>query len=355
VVHLPRRCDVWLPGYVSARIDQLLEPRDATARTRVWLTMADHFEPLGGGASEQAALDRVETWRRHWPDIAARHADATGHRPVHTFFYPEEEYRPRLLEPLADLTAQGIADVEVHIHHDGEGAQNFVDRMGRFVSTLESRHGLLRRDRGQVRFGFIHGNWALANSLPDGRWCGVDHEITLLRELGCYADFTMPSGARESQARMVNRIYWATDKGNGRKTYDTGTPLRPGGPSGDLLMIPGPLGPRWRERRIETGEVAVYDLPTAYRVARWLAIAPRVGNDVFIKLFTHGAQERHMGPLLGGGLRTLFDTVAAGCRRLGWELHYVSAWEMYRAAIAISLDADPVALAVADVGTASLG
>jgi hypothetical protein len=46
-----------------------------------------------------------------------------------------------------------------------------------------------------IRFGFIHGNWALDNSLPHGKSCGLDSEIALLRDLGCYGDFTMPSGA----------------------------------------------------------------------------------------------------------------------------------------------------------------
>ena len=39
-----------------------------------------------------------------------------------------------------------------------------------------------------ARFGFIHGNWCLDNSRADGRWCGLNNELILLRELGCYAD-----------------------------------------------------------------------------------------------------------------------------------------------------------------------
>ena len=107
-------------------------------------------------------------------------------------------------------------------------------------------------------------------------------------------------------------------------------------------MIPGPLGLRWRERRIERGEIAGYDMPTAYRIARWLAIAPRVGNDIFIKLFTHGAQERNLIPLLQSGLSALFSELEVACSRRRFELHYVSAWQMYRAAVALSLRADPV-------------
>ena len=280
-----------LPGYLGARVDQLIARRDP-ASPLVCGWPSEIISSRSSAAHRTTRQSNGYALARAWPDVAARFSDAAGRPPVYTFFYPEEEYHAPLIEPLAEMTRDGIADVEVHIHHDGEGAQNLVDRINRFTTTLVSRHGLLRRENGRIRFGFIHGNWALANSLPNGRWCGVDNEITLLRDLGCYADFTMPSGESESQARLVNRLYWAIDAGDGRKAHDTGPLLQPGGPAGDLLMIPGPLGLRWRERRIERGEIAGYDMPTAYRIARWLAIAPRVGNDIFIKLFTHGARSK---------------------------------------------------------------
>ena len=253
--------------------------------------------------------------------------------PKYTFFFPQEEYRPYFIEPLAELTRAGLADVEIHIHHDGEGQQNFQDRISGFQEVLFRRHGLLRKDKsGRIVFGFIHGNWALDNSRPDGRWCGLNNEITLLRELGCYADFTMPSGSSPTQARTVNIIYWAVDDPEEPRSYDTGHRVMPGrNAEGDLLMIPGPFGIRWSDRlvpRLETGELAGYDWPTPYRVRRWLDLAPRIGRDIFIKLFTHGAQERNSAMLLGGGLDQLFGLLAAECGRRGYELRYVSAWEM---------------------------
>ena len=125
------------------------------------------------------------------------------------------------------MTAAGIADVEVHIHHDGEGEQDFVDRITQFIEVLHNRHGLLRQESGQVRFGFIHGNWALDNSLPNGRWCGLNNELVLLRDLGCYADFTLPS-APSPLTRIVNTIYWATDDPCRPKSHDTGIPVKDG-------------------------------------------------------------------------------------------------------------------------------
>ena len=96
-------------------------------------------------------------------------------------------------------------------------------------------------------------------------------------------------------------------------------------------MIPGPLGIRWGERfkpRLENGELACYDMPSAKRAHRWLELAPRIGSDVFLKLHTHGTQERHSSALLNGGLDLLFDVLIKECSRVQCALHFVSAWEM---------------------------
>jgi hypothetical protein len=78
-------------------------------------------------------------------------------------------------------------------------------------------------------------------------------------------------------------------------------------------------------------------------VRRWLDFSPRIGGDVFIKLFTHGTQERNSHALLPGGLRALFAAVQAECTDREWPFYYVSCWEMYQAIDAIRRREDPVA------------
>lgn len=341
---LARHAEIWLAPYIADRARAFFKRPDATRH--IWLVVADHYEPFWNRCELNVALRRVQQWRERWPEIAARIGkDHAQSPPRYTFFYPVEQYQPEILDSLADMVRAGIADVEVHIHHDREGRDDFIRQVGNFCETLAEEHGLLRRVAGRIRFGFIHGNWALDNSLG-GRWCGLNDEITILRDLGCYADFTMPSGPSPSQARTINSIYLCTDDPSGPKSYDRGVTVRPGaGLMGDLLMVPGPFGLRWRSRlvpRLETGEIAAYDPPASYRVKRWLQLAPRIGEHAFLKLYTHGAKDSNLEFLLGSGLLELYRLVKEEAEHRGVCVHYVSAWQMYLAIEALSSGCDPV-------------
>lgn len=313
---------------------------------RLWVAIADHYEPLGGRVSMDVANERVARWTGLWPGIAeAAPRDADGRRPCYTFFYPQEEYRYELLAPLAELARAGIGDVEVHLHHSDETRDSFLRRMTGFCRTLRDDHGLLHDHDGRMVFGFIHGNWALDNSRPDGRWCGLAGEIALLRDLGCYADFTMPSLPSATQGHVVNQVYWASQRYSHSQTpqpksFDRGIEATPGGGRrGDLLMITGPVALRFKGRlapRVEMGEIAHNDVPTKERVRLWLDHAPQVGGDAFVKLYTHGAREDNAAALLGSGrgesgLACLFRWFHELAAERSLELHWASAYDMFRA------------------------
>jgi hypothetical protein len=114
-------------------------------------------------------------------------------------------------------------------------------------------------------------------------------------------------------------------------------------------MITGPIGVRFGERllpRLETGELAGYDMPTPSRIRRWFDLAPTIGEDVFLKLFTHGAQERNLEPLLGGSLGNLFRWLAEEAERRDIEIHWATAWQMYQAANGLIHGREPAGVAV---------
>jgi hypothetical protein len=346
---LPRHSEIWLGPYLKDRIRRATSKQEPVRR--VWLAITDHWEPFWRKADVSTARARVQSWLDKWPKIAEQIKDSAGNAPKYSFFYPEEQYHPEFISGLAELTRAGIGDVEVHIHHDCEGRENFIGRMTTFLRRLREDHGLLRSVNGRTAFGFIHGNWALNNSRPDGRWCGINDEIAILKELGCYADFTMPSGASPTQAKTINQIYWSRVDVHEPKCYDTGTPAALGGGIlPQLLMVQGPLGLRWRQRlvpRMETGELASYDAPSPYRVRRWFELAPRLGGDIFIKLYSHGAPEANAEALLNWDLLKMYRWVAERAAEIGAETRFVSAWQMYSAIAALCSNKSPIDNALA--------
>jgi hypothetical protein len=178
----------------------------------VLLCIADHFEPQRDHPSRNVARDRMQRWISEYPRLANQFADSRGRPPQHTFFYPAEDYEAEYLEELAGICRQGLGDVEVHLHHDHDTAEGLREKLSTFATALHHEHGLLERDGdGRISYGFIHGNWALDNSRPDGRWCGVNNELSVLMETGCYADFTMPSAPAPCQTSTINSIYYAQD------------------------------------------------------------------------------------------------------------------------------------------------
>lgn len=307
----------------------------------VFLCVADHYEPDWGNAAEDVRIERVERWVRDYPTSVAGLNDSMGRPPQHTFFFPLEEYRPRLLDQLAELCRRGFGEVEVHLHHDNDTADHLRERLEWFRETLYHQHGLLHRDaEGQIRYAFIHGNWALDNSDPHGRWCGVNDELNVLIQTGCYADLTMPAAPHPCQTRTINSIYYAVDDPERPKSHDTGKPAAVGNaPRRDqLLMIQGPLALDWQDRkavvlpRLENGDLHAGRPPSARRLDLWLQAAVRVQGRpdwTFVKLHTHGAKPQNAAVLLGPPMRELHQELARRAQiDPDFHYYYVTARQM---------------------------
>ena len=226
--------------------------------------------------------------------------------------------------------------MEIHLHHDNDSSENLRRTLINYKKRLHEKHGLLSVDNnsGEIIYGFIHGNWALCNSRKDGRWCGVNDEVKILLETGCYADFTLPSAPSETQTRKVNSIYYAMDIPGCPKSHDWGVNAEVGKKGKGLLMVQGPLGLDWGRRkfgifpRIEHSGLLGNFPPSSGRIKIWLNAGVSVNgapDQVFVKLYIHGAQESVMKMLFDdGGFQRLFE----GFQGLGTTVHYVSAKEM---------------------------
>jgi hypothetical protein len=330
-----RNFDRWLAGWARHAARQVSAPRFRGHR-HVLFALCDHFEPRWGRPPDDVARARVEAWRTRYPRLGDSYRDSQGRPPRHSFFFPGEEYAPAYLDALAEIARRGMGEVELHLHHDNDTAANLRATIVGYLGDL-TRHGHLSRADGKPRYAFIHGNWCLANARRDGRWCGVDDELPLLFETGCYADFTFPAAPNESQPPIVNQIYWPTGDLSRRRAFDEGERARVGTRHDDrLLIVQGPLTfiPRIAARpvRIENGNLAVRDRVTPQRVRAWVRQNIHVAGRpdwVFVKVHTHGAPEAQGEYLLGEGARVLHDTLAAlyndGVRH---SLHYVTAREM---------------------------
>jgi hypothetical protein len=313
----------------------------------VLIALCDHFEPAWTGdpknpgqASIHACRQRVYAWRKRYPVFAAHLRDVAGFPPRHTFFYPGDQYSYDLVEPLAELVRMGLAEMEVHLHHEQDTRETLAGKLECAVGNL-NQHGVVPYVQDKPQWAFIHGNWCLANSRRDGAHCGVDDELDLLYELGCYADFTFPSAPDPTQPRLVNRVYYPNGDVRKRRAHERGRAARVGEERKKRVMcIQGPLGLSKREGaglpvRIDSGALTARDPATLERFKTWVdqRISVRGRPEwVFVKLSTHGAPEREASSLLGEPQRSFHEALAWWSKREGIRHHYVTAREMFNIA-----------------------
>jgi hypothetical protein len=267
----------------------------------------------------------------------------------HTYFYPAEQYDKDLLDLLAEDCRAGWGEVEIHLHHGVESPDNSANtrrQLEEFRDALVS-HGCLSRwdGAGPARYAFVHGNWALANS-AQGRFCGVDDEMRILAETGCYADLTLPSAPSPAQVGKINALYEYTLPTDQRAPHRRGRDLARGrAPTAFPLIIQGPLmldlGRRihgWPVPRVENSDINRSYPPTLERFGLWrqAGIAVRGRPEwLFVKLHCHGMIPQDNEAMVGAPMRNFLRNVVQrpnnGSR---YSVHFVTAREMVNIALA---------------------
>jgi hypothetical protein len=310
-----------------------LTPAEAPERPiHIFFLYTDHFE---AGTDDS----RTARWAAEYDAMARRHRDADGRHPQHTWFFPiEQPYDPHMAR-LQKLVADGLGEVEVHLHHNFDTAEGLEAKIREGLAYF-GRFGFARTIDGENRFAFVHGLSGLDNSNGDAM-CGVERELEVLKKLGCFADFTFPSIWEDSQPPFVNTIYEAVED-DGPKSYRTRHPAVALG-RGDLTIFQGPLlmVPSFNPLRlfleIEDGNIHPAKPTSHRRVDQWIRAnihLPGRPDWVFVKVFGHSAssdddQAETVGPNFDAALTYLEQRYNDGTH---YVLHYVTAREAYNLA-----------------------
>jgi hypothetical protein len=317
------------------------------------VVVANHFEPSW---SERGGLLPIDEQRRRldrWCEVAratgeaVRDADGTPFR--HTNFYPGEQYHAPILDTMAALQREGFGEVEIHLHHGVEAPdteENLRRALTEFRDLLAEEHKCLSREEagGQPKYAFVHGNLALANS-DGGRFCGVDTEMRVLAETGCYVDMTLPAAPLQPQVPRINAVYECGRPLDEAVPHRTGPGLRVGRRPQLPVILTGPLVFNWARRvkglpvpRLDDGALAAnYDSDFA-RLERWARARVSVRGRpewVFLKLYCHGFFTHDQSACIGEGARRFWSEALEESERTGrYRIHFASAREAFNISMA---------------------
>jgi len=335
----------WLPAYAWQRLTRSVPG----GKVHLIFALADHFEPAivpeNGRARAPLAEQerRVERWCSEYPRAVGSWRDHEGRPFVHTYFYPAEQYDRGQVDRIAEHCHGGWGEVEIHLHHGMDGpdsAENTRRQLVKFRDALVLNHGCLSflEGSGPARYAFVHGNFALANS-AGGYGCGVDGEMQILADTGCYADLTMPASAlHPAQIGKINSLYECSLPLDRRAPHRQGQDLRVGRtPQTWPLMVQGPLmmdfdrHARNGMARVENAALTAANPPSLRRLKLWkkAAIAVQGRPDwLFIKLHCHSMDPTQREAVLGGAMQRFLSELVEGAPDRQEVIHFVTAREM---------------------------
>ncbi len=300
----------------------------------------DHWEP---GYESPHNLDLARMWRDDYGAMAARHRDADGRKPQHSWFCAYLDF-PQL-HIISEACYAGLGEMEIHIHHGTaddtirDNTQEISTALDLYLQTL-NRVGACRTTATQPvsTFAYIHGLWALDNSrlISDKRqWCGVNREIDLLIAKKCYADFTFPAWGTMTPNVMLDKIFYSRDSLD-PKSYDNPALVREATAGSappdehEFMIFEGP------NDNTNIDQVAA---PSLWRMNRWVqhnVHVPGRDNWIFVKVYTHSAQSINAGGftnLVGATMDQFYTDIERVYNDgVNYQLHYATARELYNMA-----------------------
>lgn len=343
-VLIQKQLYLWIfPYYRQKLVSAVVSKEKKTEEQHIIICICDHCDFGSRGVFRPGEADVVKTWEEKFPKFSQRHKDSVGINLQHTWFFPPHYHRADYLEKLVQLCSKGYGEIEMHLHHDhmppyADTSQTLRKKVKDCIASY-SKLGVFCLPNGEKTFGFIHGDWALDNSRK-GKYCGVNDEIRILGEEGCYADFTFPS-LGEAQPSKINSIYYVLDDPSKPKSYNTGVDVTVGGKAfGDLMLIQGPLELRFKRNfgipfypAIEAAALEESSTLSMQRVIAWLKANIHIKGRpewIFVKLHTHGLMMQNFDHNFGELAETFFTDLEKKYNNpKDGYLHYVTARQMY--------------------------
>jgi hypothetical protein len=334
-VYLKKSMQYWLLPYFKWEFTEKINLESVKKPIHIMFLIVDHFEPT--------TIRNMDDWYSKFLTLVKDHKDADGFPLRYTWFYFADGYKQDVIEKIAELCRMGLGEIELQLHHCNDTPDTFREKVMN-AKKLYRKAGALYTVDGKEAFGYIAGNWALDNSVirNSRNYSGVNNEIQILKEEGCYADFTFPS-VNMAQPEMVNKIYYAFDDPKKPKSYNTGiviTKLKTRKYEEKALVIfEGPLFINWKDWRhkiypvIEVAQIHGGNPPTELRLESWIKAAVHVKgkpNWIFLKTFTHGASPKNKDVLFSSDMENMINLLEIKYNDgQNYVLHYVTAREAY--------------------------
>lgn len=322
---------IWLPAYFLNKFHNQDEGR--SEETHIIFLFCDHFEPGFGGVDGETQKTRVNYWCKNYRKLIQGHKDSNGYLPRHTWFYPYDEHCEYVIKRLNNLVYDGLGEIEFHLHHSNDTFESLTKKLEDGLNWFNRFGAMLTAEEvPQKKFAFIHGMFALDNSSYGeeyGDYCGVNNELEILKETGCYADFTFSTIGNSAQPSKINSIYYALDTPE-PKSYDNGIEVKvEGKPRGDLMIFEGPIGLIFDRRLFEFGSL---DLPPRKsRVDAWIRANVHVRGRpewIFVKVYAHSAYTSR-NIMFSEAMDEMFEYLETKYNSPPFILHYVTAREAY--------------------------
>lgn len=201
---------------------------------------ADHFEP--GSCPLDICNERLKIWTNDLKKLKIKPS---------LFVFPSllMDYRDgKIITRPSSLTSTIIkylkpmenngADINLHIHHERWTTSSVTtepwitllrekkvtDEQMLIAHIIDVKKVFEDVGVDMTFWGFVHGMWGLNAS--DTRVCNIENEIIILKEYGCFGDFTFPAGRPRCTPDMSG-IFSVPDR-IGKKIYNAGFKLKKG-------------------------------------------------------------------------------------------------------------------------------